>query len=93
MATSGGAGQFASAAHHHDTNQPGVVAEAPRQLPKRLRIGYATGSLVTGTFGTVPGLLLLPYLTTAEAALYLKLSPRTLVPTSPELQAIIVEMK
>jgi glycoside/pentoside/hexuronide:cation symporter, GPH family len=25
--------------------------------------GYATGSLVTGAFGTVPGLLLLPYLT------------------------------
>ena len=63
MATSGGAGQFASAASHHDATQPGIVAEAPRQLPKRLRIGYATGSLVTGTFGTVPGLLLLPYLT------------------------------
>src|SRR5262249_36311355 len=26
-------------------------------------IGYALGSLVTGSFGTVPGLLLLPYLT------------------------------
>ena len=26
-------------------------------------MGYATGSLVTGAFGTVPGLLLLPYLT------------------------------
>jgi GPH family glycoside/pentoside/hexuronide:cation symporter len=29
-----------------------------------VRIGYATGSLVTGAFGTVPGLLL-PYLTDA----------------------------
>jgi GPH family glycoside/pentoside/hexuronide:cation symporter len=27
------------------------------------RAGYAAGSLVTGAFGTVPGLLLLPYLT------------------------------
>src|SRR5690349_17782440 len=32
-------------------------------LPRRVRIGYSTGSLVTGAFGTVPGLLLLPYLT------------------------------
>jgi Na+/melibiose symporter-like transporter len=28
-----------------------------------VRVGYATGSLVTGAFGTVPGLLLPPYLT------------------------------
>jgi GPH family glycoside/pentoside/hexuronide:cation symporter len=28
-----------------------------------VRIGYATGSLVTGAFGTVPGLLLPPFLT------------------------------
>ena len=27
------------------------------------RRGYALGSVATGTFGTVPGLLLLPYLT------------------------------
>ncbi|GAA0210814.1 MFS transporter [Saccharothrix mutabilis subsp. mutabilis] len=33
------------------------------QLTTRVRAGYATGSLVTGAFGTVPGLLLLPYLT------------------------------
>lgn len=32
-------------------------------LTTRVRAGYATGSLVTGAFGTVPGLLLLPYLT------------------------------
>src|SRR5262245_57062929 len=32
-------------------------------LPRRVRLGYALGSLVTGAFGTVPGLLLLPYLT------------------------------
>lgn len=32
-------------------------------LSNRVRIGYALGSLVTGSFGTVPGLLLLPYLT------------------------------
>ncbi|MBN9609358.1 MAG: MFS transporter [Actinobacteria bacterium 69-20] len=33
------------------------------RLPTRVRIGYAAGSLATGAFGTVPGLLLLPYLT------------------------------
>jgi Na+/melibiose symporter-like transporter len=32
-------------------------------LPRRTLAGYALGSLVTGAFGTVPGLLLLPYLT------------------------------
>jgi Na+/melibiose symporter-like transporter len=32
-------------------------------LPLRVRVGYALGSLVTGAFGTVPGLLMLPYLT------------------------------
>ncbi|QWF85548.1 MFS transporter [Amycolatopsis sp. CA-230715] len=32
-------------------------------LPTRTRLGYSLGSLVTGPFGTVPGLLLLPYLT------------------------------
>src|SRR3954468_10592608 len=34
-----------------------------QSLPTRVRAGYALGSLVTGAFGTVPGLLLLPYLT------------------------------
>ncbi len=32
-------------------------------LPARVRVGYGLGSVATGTFGTVPGLLLLPYLT------------------------------
>ena len=32
-------------------------------LPAGVRIGYGLGSVATGTFGTVPGLLLLPYLT------------------------------
>src|SRR5690348_9699571 len=32
-------------------------------LPTRVRLGYALGSFVTGAFSTVPGLLLLPYLT------------------------------
>ncbi len=32
-------------------------------LSRRLRIGYASGGIATGAFGTVPGLLLLPYLT------------------------------
>ncbi len=33
------------------------------RLSVRVRSGYALGSLSTGAFGTVPGLLLLPYLT------------------------------
>lgn len=32
-------------------------------LPRKVRIGYGMGSVATGAFGTVPGLLLLPYLT------------------------------
>src|SRR5262245_17618297 len=32
-------------------------------LPTRVPVGYSLGSLATGAFGTVPGLLLLPYLT------------------------------
>lgn len=32
-------------------------------LPRSVRIGYGLGSVATGSFGTVPGLLLLPYLT------------------------------
>jgi GPH family glycoside/pentoside/hexuronide:cation symporter len=32
-------------------------------LPRRVPVGYSLGSLATGAFGTVPGLLLLPYLT------------------------------
>ena len=33
------------------------------QLPGSVRRGYALGGVATGSFGTVPGLLLLPYLT------------------------------
>ena len=32
-------------------------------LPEGVRIGYGSGSVATGAFGTVPGLMLLPYLT------------------------------
>ena len=32
-------------------------------LPRSVRCGYGTGSVATGAFGTVPGLMLLPYLT------------------------------
>jgi Na+/melibiose symporter-like transporter len=39
------------------------VAVVDDRLPTRVRVGYALGSLATGAFGTVPGLLLLPYLT------------------------------
>jgi Na+/melibiose symporter-like transporter len=33
------------------------------ELAPRVRIGYGLGSVATGAFGTVPGLMLLPYLT------------------------------
>jgi Na+/melibiose symporter-like transporter len=36
-------------------------------LPARTRLTYSLGSFVTGAFGTVPGLLLLPYLTDTMA--------------------------
>ncbi|MFI5831259.1 MFS transporter [Streptomyces sp. NPDC051578] len=42
---------------------PAAPAAAAVGLSARLRLGYASGSLVTGTFTTLPGLLLLPYLT------------------------------
>lgn len=42
-------------------SSPGLRADDA--LPKHIRAGYALGSLATGAFATVPGLLLLPYLT------------------------------
>ncbi|KJY42836.1 MFS transporter [Streptomyces sp. NRRL B-1568] len=42
---------------------PSPTAATPAGPPRRLRLGYAAGSLVTGMFTTLPGLLLLPYLT------------------------------
>ncbi|WP_329377714.1 MFS transporter [Streptomyces sp. NBC_01351] len=44
---------------------PGTPTPRPNPgvMTRRLRFGYASGSLVTGTFTTLPGLLLLPYLT------------------------------
>jgi glycoside/pentoside/hexuronide:cation symporter, GPH family len=41
---------------------PGAGA-AHANLPTGVRIGYGSGSVATGAFGTVPGLMLLPYLT------------------------------
>uniref|UniRef100_UPI0030F88E67 MFS transporter n=1 Tax=Nocardioides salarius TaxID=374513 RepID=UPI0030F88E67 len=39
------------------------TATSPTRLPTRVRLGYGAGSVATGAFGTVPGLMLLPYLT------------------------------
>jgi Na+/melibiose symporter-like transporter len=36
---------------------------APDRLARGVRLGYGSGSVATGAFGTVPGLMLLPYLT------------------------------
>lgn len=35
----------------------------PDELPARIRRGYALGGVATGVYGTVPSLLLMPYLT------------------------------
>ena len=32
-------------------------------LPRRVRVGYALGGISSGTYGTVPGLILMPFLT------------------------------
>ncbi|WP_245155052.1 MFS transporter [Nocardioides sp. 1609] len=40
---------------------PAASASAP--LTRSVRVGYGMGSVATGAFGTVPGLMLLPYLT------------------------------
>src|ERR1041384_566948 len=50
-------------------------------LTPGVRRGYALGSVATGTFGTVPGLMLLPYLTdslgiTAVAAGFIVFAPK-----------------
>lgn len=42
-------------------------SEPGPRLPRRVRIGYGLGSLCTGTFATVPGLILLYYLTNVLA--------------------------
>lgn len=39
------------------------MSQPRSQLPTRVRLGYGVGSVATGTFGTVPGLMLLPFLT------------------------------
>src|ERR1700742_754151 len=36
---------------------------ATDSLPRGVRVGYGSGSVATGAFGTVPGLMLLPFLT------------------------------
>ncbi len=59
----------------------GPTAAEPGGLPRGVHAGYALGSLATGAFGTVPGLLLLPYLTdtlgvTAGVAALLVLLPK-----------------
>ncbi|QKE82835.1 MFS transporter [Arthrobacter sp. NEB 688] len=43
-------------------DERGVAVERSA-LPASVRRGYGLGSVATGSFGTVPGLLLLPYLT------------------------------
>ncbi|GAA0535052.1 MFS transporter [Paractinoplanes ferrugineus] len=45
------------------TTGPSPEVRPTGVLPRRVLAGYSLGSLVTGAFGTVPGLLLLPYLT------------------------------
>lgn len=42
---------------------PPHAGETAAPLPLGVRVGYGSGSVATGAFGTVPGLMLLPYLT------------------------------
>jgi glycoside/pentoside/hexuronide:cation symporter, GPH family len=51
----------------HDHVHPSDRAPRAAALPASVRIGYGLGSLCTGTFATVPGLLLLYYLTNVMA--------------------------
>ena len=41
----------------------GPAGARSQELPRPVRVGYGAGSVATGAFGTVPGLMLLPYLT------------------------------
>ena len=64
---------------------PATMTTVDVALPTSVRAGYSSGSLVTGAFGTVPGLLLLPYLTdtlgvAAAVAGLLVLTPKALDP-------------
>lgn len=64
-----------------DARDPSPVVTRASVPPRRVLAGYAFGSLVTGAFGTVPGLLLPPYLTdtlgvAAGVAGLLVLSPK-----------------
>jgi GPH family glycoside/pentoside/hexuronide:cation symporter len=63
------------------TASPLPVRHQHAVLPTGVRFGYALGSFATGAFGTVPGLLLLPYLTdtlgvAAGLAGFLVLAPK-----------------
>lgn len=42
---------------------PSPPTPSPGTLPRGVRIGYGSGSVATGAFATVPGLMLLPFLT------------------------------
>ena len=46
-----------------DLTSPAARTGAGPTLPRGVRIGYGSGSVATGAFGTVPGLMLLPFLT------------------------------
>ncbi|MGC4877300.1 MFS transporter [Micromonospora sp. DT43] len=62
----GAAGLPAAGANAASLPAAGADASGPPadgRLPRPVHAGYALGSLATGAFGTVPGLLLLPYLT------------------------------
>ena len=59
---------------------PATESTGP-SLPRSVRAGYGSGSVATGAFGTVPGLMLLPFLTdslgiTAIAAGFIVFAPK-----------------
>ncbi|MER7459473.1 MFS transporter [Micromonospora sp. NPDC126480] len=59
----GSSGAPAASTDPTATSAPPARPVPTGALPRRVHGGYALGSFATGAFGTVPGLLLLPYLT------------------------------
>ncbi|UZN04633.1 MFS transporter [Cellulomonas sp. S1-8] len=67
---------------------PDVGAAAPRAVPRRAVAGYALGSVGTGGFGTLPGLVLAYYLTDT---LGVAAGLASLVVTVPKLWDVVID--
>jgi GPH family glycoside/pentoside/hexuronide:cation symporter len=61
------------------------MADGPAVISRRVRLGYGLGSFCTGTFSTVPGLLLLFYLTNVLGVRSIVAGPAVFVPKAWDL--------